>query len=89
MSPRCMTDGIFRPGQAKGTRTLNEIASEFGIHPSQISEWKARLLSEGDSIFSSATAQEKREQANLEIDLYEQIGRLKVELDWLKKKVTT
>lgn len=74
---------------AKGTRTLNEIASEFGIHPSQISEWKARLLSEGDSIFSSATAQEKREQANLETDLYEQIGRLKVELDWLKKKVTT
>jgi len=74
---------------AKGTRTLNEIASEFGIHPSQISEWKARLLSEGDSIFSSATAQEKREQANLETDLYEQIGRLTVELDWLKKKVTT
>jgi putative transposase len=74
---------------AKGTRTINEIASEFGIHPSQISEWKARLLSEGDSIFNSATAQEKREQANLETDLYEQIGRLKVELDWLKKKVTT
>jgi len=74
---------------AKGTRTLNELASEFGLHPSQISEWKGRLLSEGDSIFSTSMAQEKREQANLQTELYEQIGRLKMELDWLKKKVTT
>jgi len=75
--------------ETKDTRSLNDLASEFGIHPSQISEWKGRLLSDGDSLYSSTTAQEKRQQANLETDLYEQIGRLKVELDWLKKKVTT
>jgi len=38
---------------AKGTKTLNELASEYGLHPSQISEWKGRLVSEGASIFSA------------------------------------
>lgn len=72
---------------AKGTKTLNELAGEYGLHPSQISEWKGRLLSEGVSIFSATTAQQQREQANLQTELYEQIGRLKMELEWLKKKV--
>ena len=72
---------------AKGTRTLNEIAGEFGIHPSQISEWKTRLLEEGASVFSTTTAQQQRERDALQTELYEQIGRLKMELEWLKKKV--
>jgi transposase-like protein len=72
---------------AKGTRTLNELASEFSLHPSQISEWKSRLLGQGDSIFSTTTAKELKDQINLQTELYEQIGRLKMELDWLKKKV--
>ena len=70
---------------AKGTKTLNELAGEYGLHPSQISEWKGRLLSEGVSIFSATTAQQQREQANLQTELYEQIGRLQMELEWLKK----
>ena len=73
---------------AKGTKTLSELAQEYQLHPSQISDWKRRLLAEGVSVFSTRNARQQREQAALETQLYEQIGRLKMELEWLKKKVT-
>ena len=73
---------------AKGTKTLSELAQEYQLHPSQISEWKRQLLTEGVSVFSTQNARQQREQAALETQLYEQIGRLKMELEWLKKKVT-
>lgn len=72
---------------AKGTKTLNELASEYGLHPSQISEWKHHLLDDGNSVFGTATARQRREQESHEAELYEQIGRLRMELEWLKKKV--
>jgi transposase-like protein len=72
---------------AKGTRTLNELAGEYGLHPSQISEWKQQFLTEGPSVFSTHTTRQQREQEALKAELYEQIGRLKMELEWLKKKV--
>jgi transposase-like protein len=72
---------------AKGTRTLNELAGEYGLHPSQISEWKQQLLTEGPSVFNTHTTRQQREQEALKAELYEQIGRLKMELEWLKKKV--
>ena len=71
---------------AKGDKTLNELASEFGLYPSQISEWKTKLLRDGVSVFSTTTARQQREQETLQAELYEQIGRLKMELEWLKKK---
>jgi transposase-like protein len=71
---------------ARGVKTLNELAGEYELHPSQISEWKSRLLKEGASVFSTTTARQKKEQESLQADLYEQIGRLKMELEWLKKK---
>jgi transposase-like protein len=71
---------------AKGTKTLNELASQYELHPSQISEWKSQLLKEGASIFSTSTARQQKEQEALQADLYEQIGRLQMELEWLKKK---
>jgi len=73
---------------ARGVKTLNELAGEYKLHPSQISEWKSRLLKEGASVFSTTTARQKKEQESLQADLYEQIGRLKMELEWLKKKAT-
>jgi putative transposase len=73
---------------AKGTKTLSELAQEYQLHPSQISEWKRQLLAEGVSVFSTRNARQQREQAALETQLYEQIGRLKMELEWLKKKAT-
>ena len=71
---------------AKGTKTLNELAGQYELHPSQISEWKSQLLKEGASVFSTSTIRQQKEQEALQTDLYEQIGRLKMELEWLKKK---
>ena len=71
---------------ARGTKTLNELSSEYEVHPSQISEWKTQLLRDGASVFSTTTARQQREQEALQTELYEQIGRLKMELEWLKKK---
>ena len=72
---------------AKGTKTLSELSSEYGVHATQISEWKTQLLKDGASVFSTTTARQQRDQEALQGELYEQIGRLKMELEWLKKKV--
>ena len=70
----------------KGHQTTNEIAQEFGVHPSQINTWKKQLLESSSDVFGKG--KQKRE-ADFEAEretLYGQIGRLKVEVDWLKKK---
>ena len=73
---------------SKGVKTLNEIASEYNLHPNQVSNWKKQLLEEGPAVFSSNAVRQLREQEARETELYEQIGRLKMELEWLKKKAT-
>ncbi len=72
---------------AKGTRTLSELASEMEVHPNQISDWKRRLLEEGAGVFQTNGASQQRQHEAEQAELYEQIGRLKMELEWLKKKV--
>ena len=70
----------------KGHQTVNQIASEFGVHASQVNAWKKQLLEESSDIFGKGR---KQQAANAEEEcdkLYSQIGRLKVEVDWLKKK---
>jgi transposase-like protein len=71
---------------AKGQKTINELASEYSLHPTQIREWKQKLLEEGPCVFSRDNDRREQEQAAQEVGLYEQIGRLKMELEWLKKK---
>ncbi|MDF1512344.1 MAG: transposase [Anaerolineae bacterium] len=71
---------------AQGEKTLSELAQQFQLHPGQISEWKRQLMDEGASVFQGNRSQKLREQAIQETELYEQIGRLKMELEWLKKK---
>ena len=70
----------------KGQRTLNEIASSNSIHPNQVSTWTRQLLVEGQKVFGQQTAKKLKEQTAREAELFEQIGRLKMELEWLKKK---
>ncbi len=71
---------------AKGLRTVNEIASEYNLHPNQVSSWKKQLLEDGPGVFSRSRERGRSVAAEQEAELYEQIGRLKMELEWLKKK---
>jgi putative transposase len=70
----------------KGLKTLNEIAGETGVHPNQITHWKKQALAELPGVFSNRRSQDQKAQEDLTAELYQQIGQLKVELDWLKKK---
>jgi len=72
----------------KEQKTLSQLAAEYGVHPTQITQWKKQLLEGGDSLFGRQRVHEQHEQAAREAELFEQIGRLKMELEWLKKKLT-
>lgn len=72
---------------AKGQQTINELAGEFSLHPNQISTWKQELLQAGAHVFRQPRSKDQREHEALQSELFEQIGRLKMELEWLKKKV--
>lgn len=70
----------------KGQQTINEIASLHSVHPSQIVSWKRQLLAEAPDLFADKRIKQDQEQQDLTDRLYQKIGQLKVELDWLKKK---
>lgn len=73
----------------RGQRTVAELAGEYQVHPTQISQWKKQLLDAAQELFSDRRGQEQRDQQELVAQLYEQIGRLKVEVDFLQKKSWT
>jgi transposase-like protein len=70
----------------KGEKTLAQLSSEFGVHANQIGQWRKQLLNELPSLFANRRTKYDKEQEDLISELYRQIGQLKVELDWLKKK---
>ena len=70
----------------RGLRTINEIASEHGVHPNQISQWKKKALESLPDLFTSNHRRSQESEAQLKDRLYQQIGQLQVELEWLKKK---
>ena len=70
----------------KGHQTINEIASTYSVHPNQVMQWKKHALEAIPDSFSQHRVREARDDEELKAQLYQQIGQLKVELDWLKKK---
>ena len=70
----------------KGLKTVQQLAKEYGVHPTQISQWKQRLKSEAAGLFGRGQARAASAQEAEVAALYEKIGRLNMELDWLKKK---
>lgn len=70
----------------RGQRTANEIASEHGVHPVQVVQWKKQALDGLAQLFSDHRAKAAQDEEALRAELYQQIGQLKVELDWVKKK---
>ena len=71
---------------SKGLKTTSQLSQEYDIHPNQISAWKKQLKEQGPGLFERGGGKAQRKQEQEEAELYEQIGRLKMELEWLKKK---
>jgi putative transposase len=71
----------------KEQKTINVIAAEFQVYPNQVSTWKKELLEGINGVFSDKRAKENKKEEDVVPQLYQQIGQLKVELDWLKKKI--
>jgi putative transposase len=71
----------------KGHRSISELAGEHQVHPSQITQWKKQLLASAEQLFSDRRVTEQKDQEQLLAKLYQQIGQMKVELDWLQKKL--
>lgn len=72
----------------QGDKTAQQLGVLFDVHPTQVQVWKKQLLTGAVSLFETRDhAQETAAQQAREAELFEQIGRLNMELDWLKKKV--
>lgn len=70
----------------RGELTANEIASRYEVHPTQIAKWKKQAIEQIKEGFTGKREKNQQDNEALQDELYNQIGRLKVELDWLKKK---
>jgi transposase-like protein len=70
----------------KEQKTIQEIASHYGVHPSQVTSWKRQAIQGAPELFADRRSQPDTSAEALKAELYQQIGQLQVELDWLKKK---
>lgn len=90
MSKRKTFDDNFKAKVAleaiKGERTISELASHYGVHPTQIRQWKQHFLENANSIFSRKKDPKIKEQDHLIEELYKKLGKKEIELEFLKKK---
>lgn len=70
----------------KGQRTVQQIASHYEVHPSMVMHWKKQLLEGAAEVFADGARGSAGADEELKAELYQQIGKLQVEVDWLKKK---
>jgi transposase-like protein len=70
----------------KGQRTIQEIASHYGVHPNQVTTWKRQAVEGLTQVFTDRRSAGPESEDALKAELYQQVGQLQVELDWLKKK---
>jgi transposase-like protein len=70
----------------RGDKTISELAGQYAVHGNLVSQWKRKLLANIELVFTEADDGQREDREALLDDLYQQIGRLKVELEWLKKK---
>jgi transposase len=71
----------------KGDKTVNELASRYGVHPTLIHTWKRQLLQGAEGVFAGSARAAGADAETVQAQLYEHIGRLKMDLEWLKKKL--
>jgi len=70
----------------RGDKTTSELAGKFQVHPSQVMTWKKQLLEQAAELFEDGRRKVQEPSSAKEEELFEQIGRLKMEVEWLKKK---
>jgi transposase len=70
----------------KGDRTINELAAHYGVHPTNIHTWRKQLLAGAEGVFANGVPAASTDSEAAQAQLYEQIGRLQMELAWVKKK---